>query len=240
MATGEDAVVPSVSNHGDGDNENSTNPSDPEGQGRRVRISLDPMHLLLGLLMTSGDRNWYKADRISRSKLEEKYPTACRFSKTDGNIAAIDFGTTFCSLAFATVGDPSLVDMSSVEINTISLNKFHPRVPTAILLKESSSLCNGSDESETVSTTCNYEVIAFGSEAVNKHSKLQPSERARHLYFERFKMTLQQDKVKHNYLPTYQYHTYIYFWCWPFDAGGICNFLTCTLDGGLKTTTCIQ
>ena len=86
--------------------------------------------------MTSGDRDWYKADRISRSKLEEKYPTACRFSKTDGNIAAIDFGTTFCSLAFATVVnvDPSLVDMSSVEINTISLNKFHPRVPTAILV----------------------------------------------------------------------------------------------------------
>ena len=86
-----------------GDSENS---ADPTRTGRVVRISLDPMQLLLGLLMTSGDMDWYKADRISRSKHEEKYPTACRFSKTDGNIAAIDFGTTFCSLAFATVGDP--------------------------------------------------------------------------------------------------------------------------------------
>ena len=222
MATGEDAVVPAVNSTGDGDSENSADPTDPEGQGRMVRIRLDPMQLLLGLLMTSGDRDWYKADRISRSKLEEKYPTACRFSKTDGNIAAIDFGTTFCSLAFATVGDPSLVDMNSVEINTISLNKFHPRVPTAILLKESSSLCNGNDESESVSKTCDYEVVAFGSEAVSKHSKLQPSERAKHLYFERFKMTLQQDEVKYNYLtylptylPTYHlptYYTYAYIY----------------------------
>ena len=104
-------------------------PRDKEGWfGYRIR--LDPMQLLLGLLIND---QWRRGlVQISRSKLEEKYPTACRFSKTDGNIAAIDFGTTFCSLAFATVGDPSLVDMNSVEINTIYLNKFHPRVPTAL------------------------------------------------------------------------------------------------------------
>ena len=57
--------------------------------------------------------------------------------------------------------------------------------------------------------TCDYEVVAFGSEAVSKRSKLQPSERTKHLYFGRFKMTLQQDEVKHNYL-TYLLikHTY--------------------------------
>lgn len=177
--------------------ENNGDESLPPGAGpRRVaRISLDPMQLLLGLLMAErmGD-DWYKAERISRRKLEEKYPTACRFRKTDGNIAAIDFGTTFCSLAFATVGDPELVNMQSVEINSLKLNNYYPRVPTAILLKEAKSVVRDSDD-DPVSKTCDYEVVAFGYEAVHRHGALKPIERSEYLYFERFKMTLQQDEV---------------------------------------------
>ena len=182
----------------------------PPGAGPRrvVRVSLDPMQLLLGLLMSQsmGD-DWYKAERISRRKLEEKYPTACRFRKTDGNIAAIDFGTTFCSLAFATVGNPELiVDMERVEINTMQLNKYHPRVPTAILLKEAKSADRDSED-DPVSKTCEYEVVAFGYEAVKRHSALKPIERSEYLYFERFKMTLQQDEVTK--LGHCYYHYYI-------------------------------
>ena len=167
---------------------------DGEREGIPIRISLDPMQLLLGLLMSRRDGDWYKADRISRAKLEEKYPTACRFSKTDGNIAAIDFGTTFCSLAFATVDSSTAADnLSSVEINTMPLNKVYPRVPTAILLKEKpGSRCNGDS---AISKTCDFEVVEFGYDAVTKHCQLKPTEQSKYLYFERFKMTLQQDEV---------------------------------------------
>ena len=168
-------------------------PSQPPGAGPRV--ALDPMQLLLGLLMCQGGDDWHKAERISRRKLEEKYPTACRFRKTDGNIAAIDFGTTFCTLAFATVGDPDLVvTVQQVEINTLKLNKYYSRVPTAILLKEAKSAVRDSDD-DPVSKTCDYEVVAFGYDAVSRHSALKPKERSEYLYFERFKMTLQQDEV---------------------------------------------
>ena len=171
------------------------NPSGAAGPRRVVQVRLDPMEMLLGLLMCQGrGSDWYKAERVSRRKLEEKYPTACRFRKTDGNIAAIDFGTTFCSLAFATAGDPDLVNMQQVEINTLKLNKYYPRVPTAILLKEAKSAVRDSDD-DPVSKTCDYEVVAFGYDAVSRHSALKPKERSEHLYFERFKMTLQQDEV---------------------------------------------
>ena len=68
-------------------------PQSSRPQPRTVQI--DPMELFLTLLMNRED-DWYKADRISRAELQHKYPDASQFSKTDGNVAAIDFGTTFC------------------------------------------------------------------------------------------------------------------------------------------------
>ena len=136
---------------------------------------------------------WYKADRMSRAKLQEKYPTACRFRKTDGNIAAIDFRTTFCCLAFTVDSSTAADNLSSVEINIMPLNKVYPRVPTAILLKEKpGSRCNGDS---TISKTCDFEVVEFGYDAVTKHCQLKPTEQSKFLYFECFKMTLQQDEV---------------------------------------------
>ena len=140
---------------------------------------------------------WHKADRISREELQQKYPDASQFSKTDGNVAAIDFGTTFCSLAFATVGNPDLVDTRSMEINTVRLNGYYTRVPTVILLRESESKSSAAscDNDLPVSRTCDYEVVSFGYDAMTQLCSLRASQRSKYLYFERFKMTLQQDEV---------------------------------------------
>ena len=167
--------------------------SNPE-RGRRV--SLDPMELLLGLLMGPGD-DWYKAERISRNKLQEKYPTATRFRKTSGNIAAIDFGTTFCSLAYATEVNPD-EDLTNVDVNTVPLdNSRSRRVPTAILLRKAptSTPTDREDGDKRVLKTCCYEVVSFGSEAVKQCNTLSATKRSEYLYFERFKMTLQNDEV---------------------------------------------
>ena len=191
MATNEDALQ--IAN-----DDEQPNPAGPNGERIPVRVSLDPLQLLLGLLMNRSSGDWYKADRISRAELKDKYPTACRFSKTDGNIAAIDFGTTFCSLAFVTVDSTTVAadNLNSVEINTIPLNKVYPRVPTAILLKEKpGSHDAGCNEDDPVPKTCDFDVVEFGYDAVTKHCMLKPTELSKYLYFERFKMTLQQDEV---------------------------------------------
>ena len=138
---------------------------------------------------------WYKADRISRTVLQHKYPDASRFSKTDGNIAAINFGTTFCSLAFATVKNPNLVDTRSVEINMVRLNGYYTRVPTVILLRELDSTSFASCDNLPVSRTCDYEVDSFGYDALTQLCSLKASQWSKYLYFEQFKMTLQQDEV---------------------------------------------
>ena len=177
----------------EGDGNAGSVPQSSRPQPRTVQI--DPMELFLALLMNRQD-DWYKADRISRAELQQKYPDASRFSKTDGNVAAIDFGTTFCSLAFATVGNPDLVDMRSVEINTMRLNGYYTRVPTVILLRELDSTSSASCDDLPVSRTCDYEVVSFGYDAVTQLCSLRASQRSKYLYFERFKMTLQQDEVR--------------------------------------------
>ena len=88
----------------EGDGSAGSVPQSPRPQPRPIQI--DPTELLLTLLMNRED-TWYKADRISRAKLQLKYPDASRFGKTDGNVAAIDFGTTFCSLALIRYGRKS-------------------------------------------------------------------------------------------------------------------------------------
>ena len=95
----------------------------------------------------------------------------------EGNIAAIDFGTTYCSLAYTTEGDKSA--------NCIKLDGYKARVPTAILLKKK----DVADSSASI--PC--EIVAFGSNA-NFH--LRERDADKHLYFERVKMTLQHDRVR--------------------------------------------
>ena len=89
------------------------------------------------------------------------------------NIAAIDFGTTFVSLAYATRGDD--------KVNTFKLNSTFERVPNAILLKKV-------DGNKCV-------VEDFGFKAQDTYCKVRPRELPNYIYFERIKMLLERDEV---------------------------------------------
>lgn len=90
------------------------------------------------------------------------------FRRAFENVAAIDFGTTFCSLAYTLKG--------AKEILKLPLDGPHTRVPNAILLKK---------ESNTVS--------AFGYRAQQQFCQLRNQEE--YTYFERMKMILYRSKV---------------------------------------------
>lgn len=77
------------------------------------------------------------------------------------HIAAIDFGTTFCSLAYTTRGDS--------EINALSLNNVYKRVPIAILLNKGVDKCR---------------VVDFGYRAQDVYTRLRPNDRVNYIYFE--------------------------------------------------------
>ena len=100
--------------------------------------------------------------------------TTPRYPDTGGNIAAIDFGTTFCSLAYTTKGDNS--------ITTFKLGDTHQRVPNSILLcKEANSTC---------------EVVEFGYRAASEYLKVaKRKDSSEYIYFERIKMLLEKDEV---------------------------------------------
>ena len=87
-------------------------------------------------------------------------------------IAAIDFGTTFCSLAYTLSEDD--------EIANVGLDEVLDRVPTAILLKKTSPSKNAT-----------LTVAEFGRLAQNEISKLT-WEVPEYLYFECFKMMLRR------------------------------------------------
>ena len=88
-------------------------------------------------------------------------------------IAAIDFGTTFVSLAYTTSGDD--------KVNTLKLHSTFERVPNAILLKK------------VPGNKCVVE--DFGSKAQASYCKIRPSEQQNYIYFERIKMLLERDEV---------------------------------------------
>ena len=92
-------------------------------------------------------------------------------------IAAIDFGTTFCSLAYTLPnGDV---------INLVELSDHHQqRVPTAILLRKQSGV---------------IAIEAFGFDAQSQTTKLMDYERPNCIYFELVKMLLYNDKVSPYY-----------------------------------------
>ena len=88
-------------------------------------------------------------------------------------IAAIDFGTTYCSLAYA------LSDKEHVA--NLGVNWIFERVPTAILLKMDSG--NQSLKVSKFGFSSQEEIIRLGR-------KIQE-----YVYFECFKMKLSQEKV---------------------------------------------
>ena len=85
-------------------------------------------------------------------------------------VAAIDFGTTFVSLAYTTRGDD--------KVNTFKLNSTFERVPNAILL----------DGNKCV-------VEDFGFKAQDTYCKVRPRQLPSYIYFERIKMLLERDEV---------------------------------------------
>ena len=107
---------------------------------------------------------------LSRSEKIKRVDSG--FRTTQGNIAAIDFGTTFCTLAYTTFGD--------AEVNTLKLDGIHQRVPNAVLVEKGERECR---------------VVDFGYRAQETYSKMRSGDRVNHIYFERMKMILERDEV---------------------------------------------
>ena len=102
----------------------------------------------------------------------------------EDNIAALDFGTTYCSLAFTTVGDDD-------KATCLKLDTYRCRIPNAILLHKL-------DSSSATAVSC--EIRAFGNKAQAMYTRLRPNEINQHLFFERIKMNLQHDPVSTQFI----------------------------------------
>lgn len=98
-----------------------------------------------------------------------------RSIKRSRNIAAIDFGTKNCSLAYITEHDTS--DLMKTGVPKLPLNGTFLRVPTAILVNPEGH------------------VLAFGHDARTLYGNLRDSECESYLYFEEIKMNLHREKV---------------------------------------------
>ena len=96
------------------------------------------------------------------------------FSATTRNIAAIDFGTTNCSLAYCTTEDEGM------ELLKLTTQEGQVRIPTILLVNEEG------------------EPIDFGYGAIHQYQRLDPSEQMRYHLFERIKLALGPDEVHYN------------------------------------------
>ena len=90
----------------------------------------------------------------------------------EGNVAAIDFGTTCCSLAYCFTG---------CAIESLKINGVYDRVPTAILLKKR--------QNEVIN------VVDIGFNAQQRYKNLPAGRYEDHLYFECFEMQLRDESV---------------------------------------------
>ena len=92
----------------------------------------------------------------------------------DGNVAAIDFGTTFCSLAYHVKGS---------KLESLKINETYDRVPNALLVvKKDQSL---------------FEVVDIGFLAQTKYKNIPAAKYDQYLYFECFKMQLRDESVSY-------------------------------------------
>ena len=86
------------------------------------------------------------------------------FRQASEYVAAIDFGSTYCSLAYTLQGNK--------EILKFELDGAHVRVPNAILISEKKS----------------NKVVKFGYRAQNMFAQLPKTDRYIYRYFERMKI----------------------------------------------------
>ena len=91
------------------------------------------------------------------------------------NVAAIDFGTTYCSLAYMTEGDQ--------EPTMMNFEYTYPRVPTSLLLKRN-------DDDGTAEVKC------FGYEARREYTRTRPKLQHQYIYFDRVKMNLKEEDTE--------------------------------------------
>ena len=94
---------------------------------------------------------------------------AAGFRRASGFVAAIDFGTTYCSVAYT-------LQQDSKEILKLPIDGHHTRVPNAVLVERGKNT-----------------VEAFGYRAQTMFSQMRQKERF--IYFERMKMILYHRKV---------------------------------------------
>ena len=99
---------------------------------------------------------------------------ASRSGKRSKNIAAVDFGTKNCSLAYITENDKLEITRG---IPKLPLNGTYLRVPTAVLFNASGT------------------VESFGHDARLLYTNLEDHEREGCAYFEEIKMNLHRDQV---------------------------------------------
>ncbi len=104
------------------------------------------------------------AKRVPRSETTFRVPSK--------NVAAIDFGTTHCSVAYITA-----TDSFERGPRTLLLNGDSSREPTAVLFKPDGSL------------------LSFGHDARLEYLNLDDARRPDYAYFEEIKMKLQMDEV---------------------------------------------
>ena len=140
------------------------------------------------------------------------------------NIAAIDFGTTYCSLAFKTQDDSG--------VTVVRLDGTNRRVPNAILLKivSEESICMVCKEaqcadkrqsctkaatpmSRMVTKQYNCTVHSFGAVAQGNYERIRKNQYSNHVFFERVKISLMQKQVGHiginSYVITDRYYQYL-------------------------------
>ena len=93
------------------------------------------------------------------------------FRRASEYVAAIDFGSTFCSVAYTLHGKEEILKLPLDGAN-------HTRVPNAILIERESN-----------------SVAAFGYRAQEKYSKLSKGDQKKYIYFERMKIILYRGRV---------------------------------------------
>ena len=114
--------------------------------------------------------NWPLARATKHSRSE------AAFRITNGNVIAIDFGTTGISVAYTTEGEKD-----NITIRVIDESQHKLRVCNAILMKSNHSTC---------------EVVEIGEAARDNYIKLRNDHLTEYVYFEQIKMLLKRDEVK--------------------------------------------
>ena len=117
-----------------------------------------------------------KSTEVTYEGLQKISRTEAAYRVTDGNIAAIDFGTSSISLAYTTKGD------ADVSMISFEASKKQARALNIILCKK-------------VKSENKIGVVALGDKATNLYQRLKKEEYSEYIYFERIKMLMRKDQV---------------------------------------------